>query len=60
MLEITSASNARYKYIKSLSRKKDRMKNREYTVEGKKSVSDAIALSKKSPETILSDKLSSR
>ena len=46
MLEITSASNARYKYIKSLSRKKDRMKNREYTVEGKKSVSDAIASDK--------------
>ena len=46
MLEITSASNPKYKYIKSLSRKKERMKYREYTVEGKKSVSDAAASKK--------------
>ncbi len=43
MLEITSASNAKFKYIKSLSVKKERVKHGEYTVEGKKSVSDAIA-----------------
>lgn len=46
MLEITSSSNPKYKYIKSLSRKKERMKYREYTVEGKKSVSDAAASKK--------------
>lgn len=46
MLEITSASNPKYKYIKSLSRKKERMKYREYTVEGKKSVSDAASSKK--------------
>ena len=46
MLEITSASNPRYKYIKSLSRKKERMKYKEYTVEGKKSVSDAVMANK--------------
>ena len=43
MLEITSASNSKFKYIKSLSAKKERIKNGEYTVEGKKSVSDALS-----------------
>lgn len=42
MLEISSTSNVKYKYIKSLLTKKSRMKNREYTVEGIKSVHDAI------------------
>ena len=42
MLEITSSSNPKYKYIKSLSSKKERIKSGEYTVEGKKSVSDAL------------------
>ena len=43
MVEIKSTSNPKYKYIKSLSAKKARYKNGEYTVEGIKSVSDAIA-----------------
>lgn len=42
MIEITSASNPRYKTIKSLALKKDRLKRREFTVEGIKSVHDAI------------------
>lgn len=42
MIEITSASNPRYKTIQSLSRKKERLKRREFTVEGIKSVHDAI------------------
>ena len=41
IIDIVSASNAKYKYIKSL--KKFRTKNKEYTVEGIKSVHDAIA-----------------
>lgn len=39
---ITSSANSKYKYIKSLSQKKYREENGEYTVEGIKSVSDAI------------------
>lgn len=39
---ITSSSNAVYKHIKSLQDKKYRKKYREYTVEGIKSVNDAI------------------
>lgn len=39
---ITSASNALYKYIKSLQDKKYRKKYGEYTVEGIKSVRDAL------------------
>ncbi|HIT84745.1 MAG TPA: RNA methyltransferase [Candidatus Ornithomonoglobus intestinigallinarum] len=42
MIEITSPSNPRYKTIQSLSRKKDRLKRREFAVEGIKSVHDAI------------------
>lgn len=42
MLEITSASNAKIKYVRSLAQKKAREINREYTVEGIKSVHDAI------------------
>lgn len=40
---LSSASNSRYKYIKSLSQKKNRLKYGEYTVEGIKSVHDALA-----------------
>lgn len=47
MLEITSASNAKFKYIKSLSAKKERIKNGEYTVEGKKSVETAVSSGRK-------------
>ena len=42
MTEITSSSNPKYKYIKSLLTKKGRVKYGEYTVEGIKSVKDAI------------------
>ena len=42
MLEITASSNNKCKYVKSLSRKKDREESREYTIEGIKSVRDAI------------------
>ena len=43
MKEITSTKNDTYKYIKSLQTKKARMKNRQYTIEGIKSVRDAIS-----------------
>lgn len=42
MTDITSSSNAKYKYIKSLLKKKGRTENGEYTVEGIKSVCDAM------------------
>lgn len=42
MLEITSHSNSKVKYIKSLAQKKTRQKYGEYTIEGIKSVIDAI------------------
>lgn len=38
MLEITSSSNNKCKYVKSLSQKKSRQKYGEYTIEGIKSV----------------------
>ncbi|MCH5210293.1 MAG: RNA methyltransferase [Oscillospiraceae bacterium] len=47
MLEITSASNNKCKYVKSLSQKKTRDEMREYTVEGIKSVRDALLSGKK-------------
>ena len=42
MIKVSSTTNSKYKYIKALMAKKARMQNREYTVEGIKSVSDAI------------------
>ena len=42
MVEITSSSNNKCKYVKSLSQKKTRQKCGEYTIEGIKSVSDAL------------------
>lgn len=42
IFEITSAKNPKFKYIKSLLLKKERQKNGEYTVEGEKSVRDAL------------------
>lgn len=42
MVEITSSSNNKFKYVKSLSQKKARQKYGEYTVEGIKSVGDAL------------------
>lgn len=44
---ISSTSNGRYKYIKSLQQKKNRLKNGEYTVEGIKSIHDAILSGRK-------------
>lgn len=41
--EITAAGNPKYKLTKSLLRKKERVQNRLFTAEGKKSVADAIA-----------------
>lgn len=46
MMEITSSSNNKCKYIKSLSQKKTRQKYGEYVVEGIKSVSDALKSTK--------------
>lgn len=43
MFEITSPSNERFKYFKSLSSKKARTENGEYIVEGIKSVNDALS-----------------
>lgn len=43
MLEITSAANTKIKYIRSLAQKKARYENGEYTIEGIKSVRDAIS-----------------
>ena len=43
MLDITSASNAKIKYIRSLAQKKMREEYGEYTVEGIKSVRDALS-----------------
>lgn len=46
MISIASTSNAKYKYIKSLLKKKGRAENREYTAEGIKSVRDALTAGK--------------
>lgn len=46
MLEITSSSNNKCKYVKSLSQKKAREMSGEYTVEGIKSVKDALSSDK--------------
>ena len=43
MLEITSASNAKIKYVRSLAQKKAREEHNENTVEGIKSVRDAVS-----------------
>lgn len=43
MVEITASTNSKCKYVKSLSQKKSRQKYGEYTIEGIKSVNDAIA-----------------
>ena len=43
MQDITSQSNAKIKYIRSLAQKKSRAEHKEYTVEGVKSVRDALS-----------------
>ena len=55
MIEITSASNPRYKTVKSLSQKKERLKRREFTVEGIKSVHDAIKANADIDRIVVSD-----
>lgn len=57
MKEITSTKNETYKYIKSLQTKKARMKNRQYTIEGIKSVRDAISACADISLIAVSDKL---
>lgn len=57
MTEITSTQNRTYKYIKSLKTKKARMKYRRYTVEGIKSVSDAVSAGADIECIAVSDKL---
>jgi len=54
---ITSTKNETYKYIKSLQTKKARMKNRQYTIEGIKSVRDAIEAGADIDYIAVSDKL---
>jgi len=55
MIQITSASNAEYKHIKSLQDKKYRKKYGEYTVEGIKSVRDALASERVVKKIIVSE-----
>lgn len=56
--EIASTKNDTYKYIKSLKTKKARTKNRQYTIEGIKSVNDAISAGADIEFLAVSDKLS--
>ena len=56
--EIGSTKNETYKYIKSLKNKKARTKNCQYTIEGIKSVKDAISGGADIDFIAMSDKLS--
>lgn len=55
--DITSTKNEVYKYVKSLKTKKVREKNRQFTVEGIKSVGDAISSGADIAYVVISDKL---
>lgn len=55
--DITSTQNQTYKYIKSLKTKKARVQNGQFTVEGSKSVHDAIAAGSSIAFIAVSDKL---
>ena len=55
--DITSTQNQRYKYIKSLKTKKARIQNGQFTVEGIKSVHDAILAGSSIEFIAVSDKL---
>lgn len=55
--EITSVGNSKYKLVKSLLLKKNRVKNGLYTVEGIKSVSDAVNAKSDIKMIFISDKL---
>jgi len=52
---ITSASNAAFKHIRSLAEKKFRRQYREYTVEGIKSVSDALRSGRRVKTVVVSE-----
>ena len=54
-IQITSSSNAKYKYIKALRQKKSRKEYREFTVEGIKSVQDAVASGRRISAVAVSD-----
>lgn len=56
--EITSTKNATYKFVKSLKTKKARTGSRMYTVEGIKSVNDAISSGSDIEYLVMSDKFS--
>lgn len=55
MINITSSQNAKYKYFKSLEKKKTRYLQKEYSVEGIKSVNDAINSGKTISAVIVAD-----
>lgn len=55
MLDITSQNNPKIKHIKSLSSKKERQQAGEYTVEGIKSVNEAITSSAEVVSVVISD-----
>lgn len=55
MIEITSVNNATIKHIKSLLLKKEREKSGEYTVEGIKSVNEAVSSGKNVECIVISD-----
>ena len=52
---ITSSSNAAFKHIRSLAEKKFRRQYREYTVEGIKSVSDALRSGRRIKTVVISE-----
>ena len=55
MIKITSASNKKYKYFKSLLQKKARYESGEFVVEGIKSVRDAVSSGREITAIIVSD-----
>ncbi len=55
--EITSTKNQTYKYVKSLKTKKARTENGQYTVEGIKSVRDAISAGADIDFIVISDRI---
>ena len=56
MIKVSSTSNEKYKHIKSLLNKKSRETHHEYTVEGIKSVRDAISAEQNITFIVVSDK----
>ena len=55
IIDITSANNANIKHIKALSSRKERRKYKEYTVEGIKSVNEAMKSGKEIVSLVISD-----